>query len=100
MSEESDLLATLSTLLSSDEKAGFSDEVEQKEEQNDSPFDLGMMLKLGSVFSELNADDERARLLRDLKPFLSEDKREKIEQTIKILKLLKIAEKAKNENLL
>ncbi len=100
MSEESDLLATLSSLLSSDDKAGSSDEIEQKEEKNDSPFDLGMMLKLGSVFSELNADDERARLLRDLKPFLSEDKRDKVEQTIKILKLLRIAEKAKNENLL
>ena len=100
MSEESDLLATLSTLLKGDEETISSSEIEVKEEQNDSPFDLGMMLKLASVFSELNADDERARLLRDLKPFLSDGKREKVEQTIKILKLLKIAEKAKNENLL
>ncbi|MBQ3181573.1 MAG: hypothetical protein IJB50_02315 [Clostridia bacterium] len=100
MSEESDLLATLSTLLSSDDESKTSEDDKKSEEQVDSPFDLGMMLKLGSVFSELNTDDERARLLRDLKPFLSAEKRDKVEQTIKILKLLKIAEKAKNENLL
>ena len=51
------------------------------------------------MFSELNTDDERARLLRDLKPFLSAEKSKKIDQTINMLKLIKIAEKAKNENL-
>lgn len=97
MSEESELLATLSSLLSSDES-------EQKEEKKSDetasiPFDMDMILKMGSVFSELNADDDRARLLRDLKPFLSDEKKEHVEQAIKILKLLKIAEKAKTEKL-
>lgn len=96
MSEESDLLATLSSLLS---ESTESEEVKQTEEQSDSPFDLDMILKLGSMFSDLNTDDERAKLLRDLKPFLSPEKRDKVDQAIKILKLLKIAEKAKNENL-
>ena len=96
MSEESELLATLSSLLTSDEKES---EKEKKEEESTSHFDMEMILKLGSVFSELNADDDRARLLRDLKPFLSSEKKEHIEQAIKILKLLKIAEKAKKEKL-
>lgn len=98
MSEESDLLATLSALISdsSDDK---QEENKKSEESDSSPFDMDMILKLGSVFSEFNTDDDRARLLRDLKPFLSAEKREKVEQTIKVLKLLKIAEKAKNENL-
>ena len=96
MSEESELLATLSSLLTSDEK---EPEKEEKTEESAPPFDMDMILKLGSVFSELNTDDDRARLLRDLKPFLSSEKKEHIEQAIKILKLLKIAEKAKNENL-
>lgn len=96
MSEESELLATLQSLLASDEKEPRE---EKKEEESTSPFDMEMILKLGSVFSELNADDDRARLLRDLKPFLSSEKKEHIEQAIKVLKLLKIAEKAKNEKL-
>lgn len=98
MSEESDLLATLSALIS-DSSEDKKEENIKSEESGSSPFDMDMILKLGSVFSELNTDDDRARLLRDLKPFLSAEKREKVEQTIKILKLLKIAEKAKNENL-
>lgn len=98
MSEESDLLATLSALIS-DSSEDEKENNTKREESDSSPFDMDMILKLGSVFSEFNTDDDRARLLRDLKPFLSVEKREKLEKTIKILKLLKIAEKAKNENL-
>lgn len=100
MSEESDLLKTLSSLMSKGDEPKKNENESLSQESSDSPFDLGMILKLGDMFSELNTDDDRAKLLRDLKPFLSSEKRDKVEQTIKILKLLKIAEKAKNENLL
>lgn len=98
MSEESDLLATLSSLLSDGTESENSQET--KDDSNEPPFDFDTILKLGSMLSDFNEDDNRARLLKDLKPFLSPDKRDKVDQTIKILKLLKIAEKAKNENLL
>ena len=97
MSEESELLATLSSLLSDDETKEQTEAI--KSEENSSPFDMDMILKLGSVFSELNTDDDRSKLLRDLKPFLSSDKHEHVEKAVRILKLLKIAQKAKNENL-
>lgn len=97
MSDESDLLKTLTSLLSSEDEP---QEKQEEENSDTSPFDLDTILKMGSMFSELNTDDSRDKLLRDLKPFLSPEKRDKIDQTIKILKLLKIAEKAKNENLL
>ena len=97
MSDESDLLKTLTSLLSSEDTP---QEEAPKEDSDSSPFDLDTILKLGSMFSDFSTDDERARLLRDLKPFLSPEKRDRVDQTIKILKLLKIAEKAKNENLL
>lgn len=99
MSEENNILETITSLLASSESSEEENVVEKQEENTDSPIDIGMVLKLGSMFSELNSDDERARLLRDLKPFLSPDKKDKIDSAIKILKLLKIAEKAKNENL-
>lgn len=99
MSEENNILETITSLLASSESSEEENVVEKQEENTDSPIDIGMVLKLGSMFSEFNSDDERARLLRDLKPFLSPDKKEKIDSAIKILKLLKIAEKAKNENL-
>ena len=97
MSDESDLLKTLTSLLSSEDEP----QEKQEEENSDaSPFDLDTILKMGSMFSEFNTDDSRDKLLRDLKPFLSPEKKDKIDQAIKILKLLKIAEKAKKENLL
>ena len=99
MSEESNILETITSLLASSETHEEENIVEKQEENTDSPIDIGTVLKLGSMFSEFNTDDERARLLRDLKPFLSSDKKEKVDSAIKILKLLKIAEKAKNENL-
>lgn len=94
MSEESDLLATISSLLASDES-----EQEQPKESADSPLDIGTMMKLGSLLSDFTQEDERTKLLYDLKPFLSDRRRDKIDSAVKILRLLKIAEKAKNENL-
>ena len=94
MSEESDLLATITSLLANDEP-----ENEQSKESTDSALDIGTMMKLGSLLSDFTQEDERTKLLYDLKPFLSDTRRDKIDSAVKILRLLKIAEKAKNENL-
>ena len=97
MSEESDLLETISSLLKSDSES--ESEKEETPVSSDSPFDLGTMMKLGSMLSDFNQEDERMKLLYDLKPFLSDTRRDKIDDAIKILRLLKIAQKAKSENL-
>ena len=94
MSEESDLLATITSLLASDEA-----QKEQPKEPDNSPIDISTMMKLGSLLSYFTQEDERTKLLYDLKPFLSDTRRDKIDNAVKILRLLKIAEKAKNENL-
>ena len=94
MSEESDLLATITSLLASDEA-----QKEQPKEPDNSPIDIGTMMKLGSLLSDFTQEDERTKLLYDLKPFFSDTRRDKIDNAVKILRLLKIAEKAKNENL-
>ena len=94
MSEESDLLATITSLLANNEE-----EKEQPKESEDSPIDIGMMMKLGGMLSDFTQEDDRTRLLQDLKPFLSDTRRNKIDNAVKLLRLLKIAEKAKNENL-
>lgn len=94
MAEESDLLATITSLLASDDHSE-----EQPKETTDSPVDLGTIMKLGSLLSDFTQEDERTKLLYDLKPFLSNERQSKIDSAVKILRLLKIAEKAKNENL-
>lgn len=97
MSEESDLLATISSLLSSSEETEEKPEAIQNTQE--SPFDLEMIMKLGGMMSDFSQEDERMRLLQDLKPFLSDARKDKVDNAVKILRLLKIAEKAKNENL-
>ncbi len=99
MSEENDLLGGLSeilSLISTDEK----EEAAPSAPTQESPLDLDMILKLGSVFSELNQEDERSKLLNDLKPFLSDDKRGKVDRAVQLLKLARIAEKLGGEKLI
>lgn len=104
MSEEADLLATISSILSNAEASDSDEKITQENKKSepvneDAPIDLDMLLKLSGMLSSFGEEDERSTLLRDLKPFLSPEKRDKIDQTIKMLRLLKIAEKAKKENL-
>lgn len=100
MSEENDLLGGLSEILS----LISTDESKETEPapapSQESPLDLDMILKLGSVFSELNQEDERSRLLNDLKPFLSGDKKDKVDRAVQLLKLARIAEKLGGEKLI
>ncbi len=99
MSEESSLnIADLLSLLSSDE----ADVSEKKEEDTPAspPLDMEMILKLGNIFSLMNQEDPRSRLLNDLKPFLSGDKKGKVDQAVQLLKLAGVFEKLNGENLL
>lgn len=99
MSEENDLLGGLSEILS----LISTDETEKTTHDSppeESPLDLDMILKLGSVFSELNQEDERSRLLNDLKPFLSPDKKGKVDNAVKLLKLARVAQKLGGDKLI
>ena len=49
---------------------------------------------------DFNADDDRLRLLKDLKPFLSDSRKETIDKAVKILKLVTVAEKLGIEKLI
>lgn len=48
------------------------------------------MLRLAPLLGNLNQEDDTSRLLQSLRPFLSEGRREKLDQANKILQLLKI----------
>lgn len=78
---------------------------EQKEEEAPAPKDttgaeLDALLQIGTLLSSVNGEDERSRLLNALKPFLSEEKRPKVDSAMKLLKLAKMAEAAGKTDLL
>lgn len=96
MSQESEFLDAISSVLSADSPPP-ADEAQKKEE---SPLDMETLMKVGSLMGNFDTDDDRLRLLKDLKPFLSDSKRETIDKAVKILKLISVAEKLGIEKLI
>ncbi len=60
---------------------------------------LSGITKLMPVLSSIKQEDETTRLLLALKPFLSEDKRRKLEEAKKMLQFLKVLPLLKNGGL-
>lgn len=76
-------LSALTSLLSSSNDEGKSD---------DDGFNLNpeTMLKIGKALSSLKSDDKDVALLRALKPFISDERKHKVDEAVKILKLLSL----------
>ena len=73
---------------------------EQKKESNsDFNFDINTILKMKQIFDKMNNNNNpRNNLLLSLKPFLREEKRDKLEQYINISNLLSVLEIMNSEN--
>lgn len=54
------------------------------------PFDMGAMSKMMSLMGQMNKEDQRTRLINDLKPLLSEERRQKADEAIKFLQLMEM----------
>ena len=66
---------------------------------SDFNLDINTILKMKQIFDKMNNNNNpRNNLLLSLKPFLREEKREKLEQYIKISNLLSVLEIMNNEN--
>lgn len=94
---EEKIAAALSSLGVGGEEKNQSREPEPAESKG---AELDALLQIGNLLSSVSGDDERSRLLSDLKPFLSENKRPKVDNAVKLLKLAKMAEAAGKTDLL
>ena len=54
------------------------------------PLDAGTMGNLVSLMGQRNKEDNRTRLINDLKPLLSDERRQKADEAIKFLQLMEI----------
>lgn len=66
-----------------------------REENNSSfDFDINTILKIKKIMDSMNSkeNDSRTQLLLSLKPYLSTDKKEKLDTYMKLLKMAKIFE--------
>ncbi len=64
------------------------------------PEGLESLLSIQSLLSSVQGEDDRARLLSSLKPFLSPDKQPKIDSALRLLRIAKMAEVAGKSDLL
>ena len=88
----------INSILSSSNSKSSSDE--KKESSNsDFNFDINTILKMKQIFDKINNNNNpRNNLLYSLKPFLRKDKKEKLEQYIKISNLLSVLEIMNEDN--
>lgn len=64
-----------------------------------SNIDINTIMKMKSVMEKLNnSDDPRSNLLNSLKPYLRNEKKEKLDQYANLINFAKIAEIMKNDN--
>ena len=64
-----------------------------------SNIDMNTILKMKSIMEKMDSsDDPRSNLLYSLKPYLREERKQKVDQYANLLNVAKIAELLKNDN--
>ncbi len=54
------------------------------------PIDMNMMQKIMGVMRQANKEDYRTRLIEDLKPMLSKERKQKADEAVKFLQLMEV----------
>lgn len=66
----------------------------ESSKKNDSiqnlPIDTDMMKKIMGLMGQFNKEDYRTRLIQDLKPMLSEERKQKADEAVKFLQLMEV----------
>lgn len=82
----------------------FVEEEKKQKQKSDGtfPFDLSSITKIASLMSLFSSPqkDPRCELLTALKPLITEDKRPKVDQAIKMLQIMAVLPKLKELNIL
>ena len=77
---------------------------EEKKEEKTAEMPMGMdmegFMKLAGLMSEFSREDQRTQLLYALKPFLSEERRPKVDSAVRLLRFAGLAEAAGKQDIL
>ena len=63
------------------------------------PEGLGALTKLAPLMNSFSADDEVSRLFEALRPFLGEEKRRRLDQAARLMRLIKVIPLIKDSGL-
>ena len=78
------------------------DAVKNEESPDDFGIDFASLMPVINTFMKMNhvGDDHKVRLLKALRPFLSDKRSERLDEVVKIFKLTKLIDTVKESNLL
>ena len=90
----------LAQMFTSEEGSADSSAGKEKESNGQElPFDIGKLMQMQSMMNSASGG-EAAALLMALKPLLKEERRERVDRAVKILKLLAVAKLMKESGML
>lgn len=85
--EDMKKITNIARSIMSDNSKSESDE-KPKNQSNPLPFDDNTVNKILSVMGKINKEDNRTRLISDLKPLLSAERQKKADDAIKFLQMI------------
>lgn len=65
-------------------------ETKKEQPQQDNIFNADMLGKIGKLSNAVSADDNRTALIKALKPMLSDERQQKADEVMKILKIIQL----------
>lgn len=74
--------------------------IHANKDQIEIPFNIDMILKLKNAMSIMNQDDKNIAFLRALRDLLDDDKQQKVDNAIKIMRIVKLLPLIKDLNIL
>ena len=74
------------------EKGDSQQTQEQKKSESipNLPIDMNMMQKIMGLMGQFNKEDYRTRLIEDLKPLLSDERKQKADEAVRFLQLMEV----------
>ncbi len=64
-----------------------------------SPQTLSLISKISPLLADVGREDDTTRLLKSLRPFLSENRKQKLDEASKLLKMMRLFSQIKDMNL-
>jgi len=103
-----DLASALQNFLGSEEGAKQLDELtkmlglssDEQKSADDSPFSPDDILKLQKLMGNFNKENPNTNLLKSLKPLLKKERQKKVDEAVKIMKLVTLFPELKESGIL
>ena len=94
-----EMIQNFSSMMSQNNTNTKKEETNKSNQFDFSKIDMNTILKMKNVMEKLNtSNDPRTNLLYSLKPYLREERKDKVDQYANLLNVAKIADLLKNDN--